>query len=91
MEQPCRITYFIKDIETADDAAVICEKAHDFNDGASLEWWAELAAEHAWGHNSEEELIDGFIVVILVNGQEYGRFGIHVDWSPVFHVSKILH
>lgn len=86
-----RISYYLKHLETPDDAScieVITSSDRDVDD-SDLELYAELAAEHAWEHNNGLDFDDGFIVVILVNGQEYGSFGIHIDWSPIFHVSKI--
>lgn len=86
-----RISYYIKDLETRDDAAyinAIPPSGRDVSD-SDLEWYAELAAEHAWKLWNGLDLEEGFVIVIIINGQEYGSFGIHVDWSPIFHVWKI--
>lgn len=86
-----RISYYIKNLETRDDATyinAIPPLGRDVSD-SDLEWYAELAAEHAWELWNGLDLEDGFVIVIIIDGQEYGSFGIHVDWSPIFHVSKV--
>lgn len=87
-----KIGYFVKAHgQTMEDVVYFDRIKIGSNLEDALEDLAEMACEHAWGHNDGWEwLHEGVSIITLVgDGKELGDFEIEVGHTPLFTVRKI--